>query len=236
MQKWVKRKAVHTVNTIKVLSLEMIIILAAFFSSFYVAVFLIRTVFVHKENGLDDAAFRFFNSITTANTTAVMEAFTLLGSHYFLVPANLSIAAFAYFLRQDTWFAIKTFAVASSSLLIMFGLKLLFTRPRPLTPLLQDVSGYSFPSGHAFMSFTFFGLLIYVVYNKIENISIRWVAIAILLLITIMVGSSRIYLRVHYVTDVLAGFSLGVMWLVISIWLLNKIEKHKTKLPPVEIS
>ena len=235
MKKWVKTKASNTLNTIKVLSFEMIIILAAFFSSLFLVVFLIRTVFVHETNGLDDAAFRFFNSITTSNTTAVMEAFTVLGGHYFLVPANLSIVAFAYFMRKDTWFAIKTFSVAFSSLLLMFGLKLLFTRPRPLTPLLGEASGYSFPSGHAFMSFTFFGLLIYLVHNKIQHKVTRLVVIGLLLVTTLMVGSSRIYLRVHYATDVLAGFSLGVMWLVISIWLLNKIEKNKRKLPPVEV-
>ena len=234
MNKWVKSKAVKTFNTIKVLSLEMFIILAAFFTSLFLVVFLVRKVFVHKANGLDDTVFDFFGSITSPGLTRVMELFTLLGGHYFLVPANLLIIAVAYFMRRDTWFAIKTFSVAFSSLLIMFGLKLLFSRPRPLTPLLREASGYSFPSGHAFMSFTFFGLLIYLVYNKVENKILKGLIIASLLAITLIVGSSRIYLRVHYFTDVMAGFSLGVIWLVISIWMLNKIEKNKTKLPPVE--
>ncbi len=234
MKRWVQRKALNIVNTLKVLSLEMFIILVAFFTSFFAVVFLVRTVFVHKANGLDDTVFDFFTSITTPGLTGIMELFTLLGGHYFLVPANLLIIAIAYFMRKDAWFAIKTFSVAFSSLLIMFGLKLLFSRPRPLTPLLKAASGYSFPSGHAFMSFTFFGLLIYLVYNKVENRLLKGVLIAALLLITLIVGSSRIYLRVHYFTDVMAGFSLGVIWLVISIWLLNKIEKNKTKLPPVE--
>lgn len=234
MNKWVKSKAVKTFNTIKVLSLEMFIILAAFFTSLFLVVFLVRKVFVHKANGLDDTVFDFFRNITSPGLTGVMELFTLLGGHYFLVPANLLIIAVAYFMRRDTWFAIKTFSVAFSSLLIMFGLKLLFSRPRPLTPLLREASGYSFPSGHAFMSFTFFGLLIYLVYNKVENKILKGLIIASLLAITLIVGSSRIYLRVHYFTDVMAGFSLGVIWLVISIWMLNKIEKNKTKLPPVE--
>ncbi len=234
MNTWVKNKAGHAFNTIKVLSLEMFIILTAFFTSLFLVIFLIRKVFVHKANGLDDAAFDFFRSITSPGLTGVMEVFTLLGSHYFLVPANLLIAAVAYFMRRDTWFAIKTFSVAFSSLLVMFGLKLLFSRPRPLTPLLKEASGYSFPSGHAFMSFTFFGLLIYLVYNKVENKIVKGILITSLLAITLIVGSSRIYLRVHYFTDVMAGFSLGVIWLVISIWMLNKIEKNKTRLPPVE--
>ncbi|MBC7866288.1 MAG: phosphatase PAP2 family protein [Gloeobacteraceae cyanobacterium ES-bin-316] len=234
MNKWVRRKASTVWDVLKVLSLEMIMIIAAFFSSLYLVVFVIRTVFVQKTNTLDDDVFLFFRTFTSPGLTSFMEVFTLLGSHYFLVPVNLGIIAYAYFIRRDGWFAIKTFAVAFSSLILMFGLKMLFNRSRPLTPLLREASGLSFPSGHAFMSFTFFGLLIYLVYNKVRNPFLRTLLIIFLLIVTFLVGVSRIYLRVHYVTDVLAGFALGVMWLVISIWLLNVIEKNKSKLPPVE--
>ncbi|RYF91634.1 MAG: hypothetical protein EOO03_00875, partial [Chitinophagaceae bacterium] len=143
MKKWVKNQATSTINTLKVLSLEMGIVLLAFISSFLLVVFLVRKVFVHEAGGLDDSIFEFFKGITTPGTTAVMEAFTELGGQYFLIPANLSIFAFAYFIRRDKWFAIKTLSVAISSLLVMFGLKLFFARPRPLDPLVNEVAGYS---------------------------------------------------------------------------------------------
>jgi undecaprenyl-diphosphatase len=116
----------------------------------------------------------------------------------------------------------------------MFGLKLFFNRPRPLTPLLKEVNGFSFPSGHAFMSFTFFGLLIFMVHARTKNIALKIFLIVFFLCMSVMVGISRIYLRVHYATDVLAGFAMGVIWLTLSLWLLHIIENNKTKLPPVQ--
>lgn len=234
MKKNIHRNIDAVGNKLKLLSIELIILMAAFFSSVFLIVFLIKEVFIFKTDVIDQQVFLFFRNYTFDNTTAFMQVYTLLGSHYFLVPANLGIVAYSYFIRKDTWFAIKTFAVALTSLLIMFGLKILFNRNRPLSPLLHEVSGFSFPSGHAFMSFTFFGLLIYVVHKKIKNTILKIVFITLLLCIILMVGISRIYLRVHYATDVMAGFALGIMWLIISLWALHVIEKNKTKLPPVQ--
>ena len=234
MKKNINRNLNGFINKLKLLSIELIILLAAFFSSAFLIVFLIKEVFILKAEVIDQKVFHFFSRFTFDNTTVFMQAFTLLGSHYFLVPANLLLIAYSYFIRKQTWFAIKTFAVAFSSLLIMFGLKMIFNRARPLTPLLHEVPGLSFPSGHAFMSFTFFGLLIYVVHKKIKNSILKIVLIILLLCIILMVGISRIYLRVHYATDVMAGFALGIMWLIISLWALHVIEKNKIKLPPVQ--
>lgn len=234
MRKNIHRNIDAVGNKLKLLSIELIILMAAFFSSVFLIVFLIKEVFIHKTDVIDQTVFLFLSRHTFDQTTVFMQGFTLLGSHYFLVPANLLLIAYSYFIRKQTWFAIKTFAVAFSSLLIMFGLKILFNRARPLSPLLHEVSGFSFPSGHAFMSFTFFGLLIYVVNRKIKNAILKTIVILVLLCIIIMVGISRIYLRVHYATDVMAGFALGIMWLIISLWALHMIEKNKTKLPPVQ--
>jgi membrane-associated phospholipid phosphatase len=162
-----------------------------------------------------------------------MRRITVLGGHKFLVPANLAIIAYAYFIRRRKWFALKTFAVAFSSLLLMFGLKALFNRSRPISPLLGEVAGLSFPSGHAFMSFTFFGLLIYVVYQRVDHKLVKWMLICLLLTITFLVGMSRIYLRVHYPSDVMAGFAIGTMWLILSLYIMHLIEKNKAKLPAI---
>ncbi|HEY0898042.1 MAG TPA: phosphatase PAP2 family protein, partial [Sphingobacteriaceae bacterium] len=102
----------------------------------------------------------------------------------------------------------------------------------PLTPLLGPALGYSFPSGHAMSSVTFFGLLIYFIWKRAGlNPGIRYLIISLLVLLICIIGISRIYLRVHYASDVIAGFCVGLIWLVISINLLDRIEKrNKTKL------
>ncbi|MEO5984800.1 MAG: phosphatase PAP2 family protein, partial [Ferruginibacter sp.] len=113
-----------------------------------------------------------------------------------------------------------------SSLFMMFALKMFFNRPRPEIPLLGKVPGLSFPSGHAFMSFTFFGLLIYVINKQIETVWLRYLLIVLCLCIIVIIGLSRIYLRVHYASDVIAGLGIGLIWLVISLLVLNYTEKR----------
>ena len=111
----------------------------------------------------------------------------------------------------------------------MFLLKFFFQRHRPLTPLLSEAKGLSFPSGHAMMSLTFYGLLAYMAWKNVENVATRIILVGGLLLLILCIGLSRIYLRVHYASDVIAGFSLGIMWLVICSYVLNKMEKYSKR-------
>ncbi|MBA3674225.1 MAG: phosphatase PAP2 family protein, partial [Chitinophagaceae bacterium] len=123
---------------------------------------------------------------------------------------------------------------AISSLVLMLGLKNFFQRDRPLTPLFEAARGYSFPSGHATMSITFYGLLIFLVWLNIKNIWLKWLFTILLALLIAFIGISRVYLRVHYTSDVLAGFSIGLMWLLLSLWILGKLEIYsRRKVQPV---
>jgi len=221
-------------NRIKVISLELAFILLAFISSWFLVIFVVKQVFRDKHEAFDESVFAYVKTLVSDNTTDIMQFFTIFGSHNFLIPANLLLIAYSAFIKRDKWFAIKTAVVPLTSLLLMFGLKIFFNRKRPVDPLLQEVSGLSFPSGHALMSFTFFGFLIYMIYKRVLNPWFKWVLIIICLGMIVMVCITRIYLRVHYATDVLAGFSLGIIWLVLSLWILNMIEKHKRKLPLVQ--
>jgi membrane-associated phospholipid phosphatase len=219
---------------LKILGLDLGIILLSFIASVVIIILLVKLVFFDTGNQLDTRVFDFMSSYVTDSNTAIMEFFTFFGSHRFLVPANLLLIAYAIFIHKNTWLAIKVGAIGVSSLILMFSLKALFNRPRPATPLLYEVPGLSFPSGHAFMSFTFFGLLTYLAFNEIKNTLFKYLVSMILVFVIILIGISRIYLRVHYATDVAAGFSLGMIWLVISLYGLGMIEKNKSKLPEVD--
>ncbi|RYY42753.1 MAG: phosphatase PAP2 family protein, partial [Chitinophagaceae bacterium] len=76
--------------------------------------------------------------------------------------------------------------------------------------------------------------LIYITLQQVGHAVLKYSLSAIFLFTIIMIGMSRIYLRVHYATDVAAGFSLGMIWLVISLYGLQMIEKNKSKLPQVD--
>jgi len=109
-------------------------------------------------------------------------------------------------------------------------LKQLFQRKRPLSPLLKAAKGLSFPSGHAIMAVTFYGLMIYILQHSITIDWLKWFAIILVIALIISIGFSRIYLRVHYASDVAAGFIIGLLWLLISLAVLKWLEGYVTSL------
>lgn len=211
------------------LSVEMMIVVALFVLALVSFVIIVRRIFVLKRTDFDLAVFDFLGRHVTEEGNNVMLFFTFLGTHSFLIPANLLLIAYFLFIRKRKWYSIKIPAIALSSLLLMFILKNLFNRPRPDIPLLYEARGLSFPSGHALMSVTFYGLLIYIVHRSKGNAFLRWTLIVLLALLILVVGFTRIYLRVHYTTDVLAGFAIGFLWLVFSVWILNRLEQKSLR-------
>lgn len=101
-------------------------------------------------------------------------------------------------------------------------LKAIVQRPRPIGYKLIEENGYSFPSGHSMVSAAFYGFLIYLVYKNIKNKYIKYTIIIILTLLVLCIGVSRIYLGVHYASDVLAGFLISISYLIVFISIVNK--------------
>lgn len=211
------------------LSIEMIIVLVLFLGALLLFVNMVRRVFVLENNRFDEKVFAYLQNHVSNENNQVMMFFTYLGRHEFLIPANLILIAYFLFIKKHRWYSIKVPAIAISSLALMFGLKNLFDRDRPLVPLLEAARGLSFPSGHALMSVTFYGLLIYIVFKGFKNKPLKWTFIILLLLLILIIGFSRIYLRVHYASDVIAGFCVGLLWLVICVWVLNRLEQYSKK-------
>jgi undecaprenyl-diphosphatase len=108
----------------------------------------------------------------------------------------------------------------------MLLLKRLFQRKRPLSPLLKAAKGLSFPSGHAIMSVTFYGLLVYMLQLSITDVFLKYLVTVLIVLLIGVIGYSRIYLRVHYTSDVIAGLLIGFLWLIISLSVLNGLENY----------
>lgn len=101
-------------------------------------------------------------------------------------------------------------------------LKNILQRPRPMEYRLMDETGYSFPSGHSMVSMAFYGFLIYLIYRYIKNKSMKYILISLLCILIIFIGISRIYLGVHYTSDVLAGFLISISYLIIYIKVINR--------------
>lgn len=112
-------------------------------------------------------------------------------------------------------------------------LKVFFARPRPTfaTPIVIE-RFYSFPSGHAMMSFIAYGMLAYIICVLLKNNAQRFVVIIAAGLIVILIGVSRIALGVHYFSDVVAGYSVAALWLVFCITGWRYIQRRRAAHSP----
>jgi len=211
------------------LSIELIIVLVLFIAALIIFSILAYRILNWQDHVFDSHVFDKVAMIVTPFMTSFMLFITFLGNHNFLIPANLFLIIYFLFIKRHKWYSIKVPVIALGGLLLMFLLKQFFNRPRPLIPLLEPVGGLSFPSGHALMSVTFYGLLIVLVWDNIANSRWKWLLTFLLATLILLIGFSRIYLRLHYFSDVIAGFSAGIIWLTLSIWVIRRIERFSRR-------
>ena len=204
---------------------EVLLSLSIFSAAVVILVFLVRKP-MRKYRPIDLAIFDRIKPSVNPDRNSLMLFFTFLGKHQFLIPANLILIFYFLFVARQTWYSIRVLTIALSSLLLMLLLKRLFQRKRPLSPLLKAAKGLSFPSGHAIMSVTFYGLLVYMLQLSIPDAFIKYLVTVLIVLLIGIIGYSRIYLRVHYTSDVIAGFIIGFLWLLISLSVLGGLEKY----------
>ena len=99
--------------------------------------------------------------------------------------------------------------------------KFILQRPRPTENRIINENGYSFPSGHSMISMAFYGFLIYLIYKYVKNKKLKYISITLISILIIFIGISRIYLGVHYTSDILAGFLFSISYLIIFILIAN---------------
>lgn len=198
----------------------------------FLSAFIFLAVIVLHIPHLDfDLFFQSFAASHRSHTaTRIMGLITFFGSHSFLFPAYI-ILALLYLLRKKLEISIVILAIGITSTLLLFALKEIFKRPRPLGPILANVRGYSFPSGHTFSSFIFFGLCAYLILQSTLAKNIKIILSILLFFFAWMIGYSRIYFGVHYPSDVLAGFALSASWLMISLIVIDKVKKRRNIMP-----
>lgn len=210
------------------LSLKAIVVSLLFLIALFSFAWLGHIVSNNHENAFDDAAFAFFHHRTTPELINIMKGITFFGSTYFIFSAYILLIVLLIINRRKAD-AINVIIVAVTSTLLILGLKEYFKRKRPDLPLLKELTNFSFPSGHAVSSFIFFSVLIYLAWKTNLQVKWKWVLSVLLMLFAISIGISRIVLRYHYATDVLAGFCLGFAWVILSLWLERSISKRFPK-------
>lgn len=153
--------------------------------------------------------------------TVIMKIITEFGSAFVLIPLSLFL-----FLR----FKDKSFAIASGLNLIIITvintiLKQIIRRPRPSGFNIIEELGFSFPSGHSMVSTAFYGFLIYLVYKNVKNKKLKVLFCSVLFFLIIGICISRVYLGVHYASDVIGGFCISISYLMLYVTIIPKFLK-----------
>lgn len=154
------------------------------------------------------------NKTASPMLTQLMIFVSFVGSAFVLVP--LGIVAVIVFLRLKWRRATVLFFVTMvGELILSLTLKATFQRPRPEAFFGYELpSSYSFPSGHSLGAFCFFGILAWLVSTRLENRITRILVRALAIILILLIGFSRIYLGVHYPSDVIGGYSAALVWTV----------------------
>ena len=161
---------------------------------------------------LDIAIRNGIHSIASTGLTRVMIAASLYGGPTSLVTIGLVLAAIFLWRGWHRGVLLVVITMAGAGLLDTL-LKLIFGRPRPASffdyPLPQSLS---FPSGHAFFSASFLGGFAVLISGRLRNPLLRLLVWTVTIALILLIGVSRIYLGVHYPSDVLAGYAIAIVW------------------------
>jgi len=211
------------------LTLEAILIFLLVIAALFLFGYTADEAVIRKDPAFDNAVLGFFQPITTPSLITAMKVFTFLGSTAFLIPFYVALITW-YIVKRNYLFSIYIALITISSTLLFLGIKQIFHRHRPLTPVIPGVTGYSFPSGHSLSSFVFSSILIYIIWHTNLKLSTKWIFAVLLSLFSICVGISRIVLQVHYPTDVFASFCVGIVWVTLALSILQRINRARSSI------
>lgn len=159
----------------------------------------------------DNFVYNYVKNIINNPMTIIMKFITFFASPLWCIVLAIIIIIFNK--KLGKYFSINLALV----FLLNFVLKLVFARERPIDINIITESGYSFPSGHSMVSAGMYGFLAYNLWkSKIKN-GCKVIGFIGLVILTFLIGLSRIYLGVHYTSDVIGGFVLGIAYLVLFI-------------------
>lgn len=182
-------------------------------------------IILQKELKIDRLAYNVLvEKLRTPNLTIFMKMITKLGDPPFIILAIVILTIFFNTLGKKK----KIAPIIPINVIVVFIInclfKLLFRRDRPTGYRLIEEAGYSFPSGHAMTSMAFYGLLIFLIYHLVKKKPLKITLIILNILIISLIGISRVYLGVHYLSDVITGYCISIIYLMF----LNKtLKKYK---------
>ncbi|MDB5055141.1 MAG: pgpB [Bacilli bacterium] len=175
----------------------------------------------------DSTIISFFQGFESSSITVMMKFFTAIGSGWIISILAIVIILFLYKVLHHRFELILFAWVLIGSALLNILLKMIFQRSRPILHRIIDVNGFSFPSGHSMAAFTLYGILSFLLWRHITTRLGRMLLLIGSAFIILMIGISRIYLGVHYPSDVLGGYLASGCWLAVSIWFYQGYQERR---------
>ena len=187
-----------------------------------------KKIIFKKEILMDKLAYDILvTKLRNPTITKFMKLVTKLSNTKFIIAASL-ILILMFYIRKKKKISILIVINLVFIVLLNQTIKMIIKRERPTGFRLIEMTGYSFPSGHAMVSMAFYGLLIYLCKHLITNKVIRRLLITLNIIIILLIGISRVYLGVHYLSDVITGYSISIIYLLI---LAKLLKKYKVIIP-----
>jgi undecaprenyl-diphosphatase len=156
--------------------------------------------------------------------TSIMKLLSIIGDTPAVVVLCLVVLFLLYFVFQHRRELVLFVAVIIGSVILNQILKYVFQRARPDIHRLVEITGYSFPSGHAMNACTVYTIISFLLWHNIQNRTGRILLIIISAIMILSIGISRIYLGVHYPSDVIGGYLASGFWLTMAIRFFQKYQ------------
>lgn len=183
-------------------------------ASLILLIIFIFFVFLHNYfNIIDDFVYSLVKPLISNDMTNIMQFITFFSDPIWCILLSCLMILFVKNKKISKAFLLNLILV----FLLNYVLKILFSRTRPVDINLIVETGFSFPSGHAMMSLGIYGFLIYLLLLSDKNKISKIIGTCFLILLIFLIGISRIYLGVHYATDVIAGFVISASYLLLFI-------------------
>lgn len=186
-------------------------------------IFIILSILVlsKKDIYLDSFIYSFISKFINTKLTNIIKYLTYIGSAIAVIGITLFTLIYFKNKKYALYMSIDLICIT----IIQLILKNIFSRSRPVDINLIEETGYSFPSGHSLTSMAFYGFIIYLIYKSKLSKKSKYIFIILFILLILITGVSRIYLGVHYFTDVIGGFTFSIFYLIIYTSILEKYKK-----------
>lgn len=195
-------------------------VLMAAFASLIIGLLIFLPYFYDRLNGFDFFVNQIIKGKSSASLTNFFEKSTFLGDWKFIFASAFVLAAIFFQKNKEKFSYFIVYSTLGAGILNQI-FKFFFHRPRPEFGIIP-VSGLSFPSGHATLAAAFYGGLIYIIAKSKIKAPLKIILSAVLFSLILIIGVSRIYLGVHYASDILGGYLVGGLWLLIlAVWNKN---------------